>query len=78
MAAEFSRDRTFEIVAFELARLALRDPLLWTLFLQRLGSGDAAQDAETIRSFAGMLKIDSRRVLNKLRAHLHTDHPTLN
>jgi hypothetical protein len=56
----------------------LDHPLLWTLFLRRLGSGDAVQDAETIRSFAEMLKISPRRVLDKLRAHLHTDHPTLN
>lgn len=56
----------------------LDHPLLWTLFLRRLGSGDAVQDAETIRSFAKILKIDPRRVLDKLRAHLHVDHPTIN
>ncbi|MFZ0113982.1 MAG: hypothetical protein WAL15_06475 [Xanthobacteraceae bacterium] len=56
----------------------LEDPLLWTLFLRRLGSGDVKHDAETIKSFAEMLKISPRRVLDKLRAHLHTDHPTLN
>ena len=57
---------------------SLDHPLLWTLFLQRLGSGDVRRNAETIKSFAEMLGVDPRRVLDKLRAHLHTDHPTLN
>jgi hypothetical protein len=56
----------------------LEDRRLWTLFLRRLGSGDVVQDAETIKSFAEMLGVDVRRVLGKLRAHLHTDHTTIN
>jgi hypothetical protein len=56
----------------------LDHPVLWTEFLKRLGSGDSKHDAETIKSFAEMLGVSPRRVLDKLRAHLHTDHLTLN
>jgi hypothetical protein len=53
----------------------LDDPVVWTLFLKRLGNGDR-QDAETISSFARRLGIDRSRIINKLKAH-YSEHLTL-
>jgi hypothetical protein len=53
----------------------LDDPVIWTLFLKRLGNGDQ-QDAETISSFARRLGIDRNRIIAKLAAHYH-DNQTL-
>jgi hypothetical protein len=49
---------------------ALDDPVVWTLFLKRLGNGDQ-QDAETISSFARRLGVDRNRIIAKLAAHYH-------
>jgi hypothetical protein len=54
---------------------ALDDPVVWTLFLKRLGNGDR-QDAETISSFARRLGIDRNRIIAKLAAH-YSEHLTL-
>jgi hypothetical protein len=53
----------------------LNDPVVWTLFLKRLGNGDQ-EDAETISSFARRLGVDRNRIIAKLAAHYH-DNETL-
>jgi hypothetical protein len=53
----------------------LDDPVIWTLFLKRLGNDDE-QDAATITAFAKRLGIHRNRILAKLAAHYH-DNRTL-
>jgi hypothetical protein len=51
----------------------LDDPIVWTLFLKRLG-GTNDEDAAVIDRFAQRLGIDRSRVINKLATHFHANY----
>jgi len=55
----------------------LDNPIMWREFNRRL-TGDIEYDCEIIRSFAEAAKIPLKRVLDKMKTHLHSGSSTMN